>query len=449
MKGIAPMPDCTEERDLFGSLGRRRIEVGFDGGEVTSDAGLLLLRQVERKLGLLKAAAQVLPDPRNPELIVHTTEHLLRQRVFGLCQGYEDLNDHDQLRLDPALQTALDKRGKTAAAQYGASSPTLCRFEARASREAAVDVHRVLVEQFIASFAEPPQELILDFDATNDPVHGEQDERHFSAFYNGYCFLPLYVFCGEQLLVAYLRSAKHDAALHAAAIMKLLTRRLRQAWPDVRLVFRGDSGFCRRRLLSWCERNGVDYIVGLQKNSRLLAMAASWREQAQAAFEHHGTPQRVFGEFTYQARTWRKARRVVAKAERTAQGPNPRFILTSLPEAPQVAYEWIYCARGEMENRIKECQLGLFADRTSCHLWWPNQFRLLLASLAYVLMERLRNIGLIGTDWARTQTSTLRCKLLKVGAVIVRNTRRIRFFISSAFPYRDTLLLVARRFASG
>ena len=443
------MPDCTEERDLFGSLGRRRIEVGFDGGEVTSDAGLLLLRQVERKLGLLKAAAQVLPDPRNPELIVHTTEHLLRQRVFGLCQGYEDLNDHDQLRLDPALQTALDKRGKTAAAQYGASSPTLCRFEARASREAAVDVHRVLVEQFIASFAEPPQELILDFDATNDPVHGEQDERHFSAFYNGYCFLPLYVFCGEQLLVAYLRSAKHDAALHAAAIMKLLTRRLRQAWPDVRLVFRGDSGFCRRRLLSWCERNGVDYVVGLQKNSRLLAMAASWREQAQAAFEHHGTPQRVFGEFTYQARTWRKARRVVAKAERTAQGPNPRFILTSLPEAPQVAYEWIYCARGEMENRIKECQLGLFADRTSCHLWWPNQFRLLLASLAYVLMERLRNIGLIGTDWARTQTSTLRCKLLKVGAVIVRNTRRIRFFISSAFPYRDTLLLVARRFASG
>jgi len=443
------MPNCTEERDLFGSLGRRRIEVGFDGGEVTSDAGLLLLRQVERKLGLLKAAAQVLPDPRNPELIVHTTEHLLRQRVFGLCQGYEDLNDHDQLRLDPALQTALDKRGKTAAAQYGASSPTLCRFEARASREAAVDVHRVLVEQFIASFAEPPQELILDFDATNDPVHGEQDERHFSAFYNGYCFLPLYVFCGEQLLVAYLRSAKHDAALHAAAIMKLLTRRLRQAWPDVRLVFRGDSGFCRRRLLSWCERNGVDYIVGLQKNSRLLAMAASWREQAQAAFEHHGTPQRVFGEFTYQARTWRKARRVVAKAEHNAQGPNPRFILTSLPEAPQVAYEWIYCARGEMENRIKECQLGLFADRTSCHLWWPNQFRLLLASLAYVLMERLRNIGLIGTDWARTQTSTLRCKLLKVGAVIVRNTRRIRFFISSAFPYRDTLLLVARRFASG
>jgi hypothetical protein len=347
------------------------------------------------------------------------------------------------------LQTALDKRGKTAEEQHGASSPTLCRFEARADRKAAVDVHRVLVEQFIASFAEPPEELMLDFDATDDPVHGDQIDRHFSAYYNNYCFLPLYVFCGEQLLVAYLRSAKHDAALHAAAIMKLLTRRLREAWPNVRLVFRGDSGFCRPRLLAWCERNGVDYIVGLQKNSRLLAMAATWRDQAQAAFETCGTPQRVFGELTYQAGTWRRPRRVIAKAEHNALGPNPRFIVTSLPEAPQEAYEWIYCARGEMENRLKECQLGLFADRTSCHLWWPNQFRLLLASLAYVLMERLRNIGLAGTDLARAQMSTLRCKLLKVGAVIVRNTRRIRFFISSAFPYRDTFVLIARRFASG
>jgi Transposase DDE domain group 1 len=443
------MPNCTGERDLFAALGRRRVEVGFDGGEVSSDAGLLLLRQVERKLGLLKAAAQILPDPRNPDLVIHTTEHLLRQRVFGLCQGYEDLNDHDQLRLDPALQTALDKRGKTAADHYGASSPTLCRFESRANRKAVVDLHRVLVDQFIASFAQPPQELILDFDATDDPVHGEQIGRHFSRYYNGYCFLPLYVFCGEQLLVAYLRSAKHDAALHAAAIMKLLTRRLRQAWPEVRLVFRGDSGFCRNRLLSWCERNGVDYIIGLAKNSRLLAMATTWREQAQAAFESCGTPQRVFGELAYQARSWQQSRRVIAKAEHNAQGPNPRFILTSLPEAPQVAYEWIYCARGDMENRIKECQLGLFADRTSCHLWWPNQFRLLLASLAYVLMERLRNIGLAGTELARAQMSTLRCKLLKVGAVIVRNTRRIRFFISSAFPYRDVFVLVARRFASG
>ena len=444
------MPKCTEGQDLFGAVGRRRIEVGFDGGEVTSDAGLLLLRQVERRLGLLKAAARVLPDPRNPFFVVHTTEQLLRQRVFGLCQGYEDLNDHDRLRCDPALQTALDKRSTKPALQLGASSPTLCRFEARSDRRAAVELHRVLVEQFIASFDQPPEELILDFDATNDPVHGEQAGRHFSGYYDEYCFLPLYVFCGEQLLVAYLRSAKFDAALHTTAVLKLLSRRLRQAWPKVRIVFRGDAGFCRDRLMSWCERNGVEYIIGLAKNSRLLALAADWRQGAEHNFIASGAPQRLFGELRYQAaRSWRRERRVIAKAEHNAQGANPRFIVTSLPEAPQPAYEWIYCARGEMENRIKECQLGLFADRTSCHLWWPNQFRLLLASLAYVLMERVRNVGLAGTELARAQVSTLRCKLLKVGAVVVRNTRRIRFFISSAFPERETFLQVAQRFASG
>jgi Transposase DDE domain group 1 len=409
------------------------------------------LRQVERRLGLLKAAAQVLPDPRNRFFVVHTTEQLLRQRVFGMCQGYEDLNDHDRLRVDPALQTALDKRGTKPELQVGASSPTLCRFEARSDRKAAVDLHRVMVDQFIASFRKPPEELILDFDATDDPVHGEQVGRHFSGYYDNYCFLPLYVFCGEQLLVAYLRSAKHDAALHAAAILKLLTKRLRQAWPNVRIVFRADSGFCRDRLLSWCERNGVDYVVGLTKNPKLLELAATWRECAEYAFGATGQPQRFFGEFAYQTnRTWKRWRRTIVKAEHNAQGANPRFIVTSLPLSlpPQQVYERVYCARGEMENRIKECQLGLYADRTSCHLWWPNQFRLLLASLAYILMERLRNVGLAGTELARAQISTLRCKLLKVGAVVVRNTRRIRFFISSAFPDRDIFDLVARRFAA-
>jgi len=214
-------------------------------------------------------------------------------------------------------------------------------------------------------------------------------------------------------------------------------------------VFRADSGFCRDRLLSWCERNGVDYIVGLAKNSRLLDLAGTWRQCAEYAFGVTGQPQRFFGELPYQARTWRSQRRVIVKAEHNAQGANPRFIVTSLPQPPQPAYERIYCARGEMENRIKECQLGLYADRTSCHLWWPNQFRLLLASLAYILMERLRNVGLAGTELARAQIGTLRCKLLKVGAVVVRNTRRIRFFISSAFPDRDAFELVAQRFASG
>jgi hypothetical protein len=427
----------------FAKLGRREIDVGFDGGDVSSDGGLLLLRQVERRLGLLKAVAEILPDPRSPLLVKHKTEQMLRQRVFGLCQGYEDLNDHDTLRNDLAVQTALER--DTA----GASSPTLCRFENRADRATAVATSRILVEQFIASFKEAPSELIFDFDATDDIVHGNQDGRHFSAYYDNYCFLPLYVFCGEQLLVAYLRPAKKDAALHAAAILKLLVTRLRQVWPGVRLLFRGDSGFCRPRLMSWCERNNVDYVIGLAKNSRLHTLSEGWYDAAAKAFEATQTPQRHFGEFAYAAGSWSRLRRVIVKAEHNAQGANPRFVVTTLGNPPQELYERGYCARGEMENRIKECQLGLFADRTSCHLWWPNQFRLLLASLAYVLMERLRAIGLAGTELARAQVGTIRLRLLKIGAVIVRNTRRIRFFLASAFPHRDAFQTAVQRFASG
>jgi hypothetical protein len=437
------MPNCTVREMPFAKLGRREIEVGFDGGEVSSDGGLLLLRQVERRLGLLKAVAEQLPDPRSPLLVKHKTEQMLRQRVFGLCQGYEDLNDHDTLRNDLAVQTALER--DTA----GASSPTLCRFENRADRATAVATSRILVEQFIASFKEAPSELIFDFDATDDIVHGNQDGRHFSAYYDNYCFLPLYVFCGEQLLVAYLRPAKKDAALHAAAVLKLLVTRLRQVWPGVRLLFRGDSGFCRPRLMSWCERNNVDYVIGLAKNSRLHTLSEGWYDAAATAFEATQTPQRHFGEFAYAAGSWSRQRRVIVKAEHNAQGANPRFVVTTLGNPPQELYERGYCARGEMENRIKECQLGLFADRTSCHLWWPNQFRLLLASLAYVLMERLRAIGLAGTELARAQVGTIRLRLLKIGAVIVRNTRRIRFFLASAFPHRDAFQTAVQRFASG
>ncbi len=263
------MADCTVGEVSFSKLGRREIDVRFDGGAVSSDGGLLLLRQVEKRLGLLKAVADVLPDPRSPLLGRHKTEQLLRQRVFGLCQGYEELNDHDTLREDPAVQTALER--DTAAA----SSPTLYRLENRADREAVVATQRILIEQFVASFAEAPTELIFDFDATDDIVHGHQEGRHFSGYYDNYFFLPLYVFCGEQLLVAYLRPAKKDAAPHAAAILKLLVTRLRQAWPGVRILFRGDAGFCRPLLMSWCERNDVDYVIGLAKNPRLHKLSAS------------------------------------------------------------------------------------------------------------------------------------------------------------------------------
>ena len=437
------MPNCTASSGLFSKFKRRKIEVNFDGGDVSSDGGLLLLREVERRLGLLKQVARILPDPRNPTLVRHTTEQLLRQRVFGLCQGYEDLNDHTTMRDDLSMQTALERDNAAA------SSPTLCRFENRADRAAAVATHRVIVDHFIASFKEAPNELTLDFDATDDLVHGNQEGRHFSAYYDGYCFLPLYVFCGEQLLTAYLRPASQDAALHAAAILKLLVARLRQAWPNVRIVFRGDSGFCRPLLLSWCDRNGIDYIVGLAKNSRLLALSAEWREAAARAFAATQVPQRHFGEVFYAAGSWNRTRRIVVKAEHNAQGTNPRFVVTNRAYPAQETYEHGYCSRGNMENRIKECQLGLFSDRTSCQLWWPNQFRLMLSALAYVLMERLRTIGLAGTDMARAQVWTIRCRLLKIGAVIVKNSRRIRFFLSSAFPYQDNFLLVAQRFASG
>ncbi len=437
------MPDCTVQEGVFPGFARRRIEVGFDGGSVTSDAGLLLVRQTDLRLGLLEGVARHLPDPRSPLLIRHKAVELLRQRVYGIVQGYEDLNDHDRLRTDPALSTALSK------AQAGASSPTLCRFEHWADRQLAGAIHGELLEQFLASFATPPEELILDFDATDDAVHGNQEGRFFHGYYDQYCFLPLYVFCGSQLLVAYLRPAKIDAAKHAGAILKLLVRALRARLPHTRIIFRGDAGFCRRRILAWCERNAVGYIVGLAKNARLKHLSAGLMAQAEERSAASGDKQRLFSEFEYAAATWKRTRRVIAKAEHTAQGANPRFVLTNLQGTPQALYDQLYCARGEMENRIKECQLGLFSDRTSCHLWWPNQFRLLLASLAYVLVERLRALGLAGTELACAQAHTLRVKLLKVGAVIVLNTRRIRFFISEHFPLRALFETAARRLKPG
>ena len=368
---------------------------------------------------------------------------LIRQRIYGLAQGYEDLNDHDTLRHDLAWQTAVERD------QALASSPTLCRLENRADRSVAWAVHEVLIHQFVASFARPPAELILDFDATDDRVHGQQEGRFFHGYYGDYCFLPLYVFCGEQLLVSYLRPANGDAARHAWAVLKLLVHRLRQAWPQVKLIFRGDSGFCRWRLLRWCEDHGVQYVVGLAKNVRVLKLAQSLREQAQSDFQSQQVKQRHFGEVEYGAESWDKKRRVLVKAEHTAQGSNPRFVVSNLEGPAQAIYDELYCARGEMENRIKEQQLGLFADRTSCHGWWANQFRLLLSSCAYVLMERLRALALAGTELARAQAGTIRLKLLKIGAVVLRNTRRVRLLLSSSYPYQALFGQVVKVLGSG
>ena len=436
------MPDCNDELFVFPSFDRRKIEASFQGGEVSSDGGVMLLREADRRLGLTRALDAALPDPRDPELITHAQIDLLRQRIYGLAAGYEDLNDHDTLRHDLAWQSAVERD------QALGSSPTLCRLEARASRPSAVAMHAVLLEKFIASFAAAPAELVLDFDATDDRIHGLQEGRFFHGYYGDWCFLPLYVFCGEQLLVSYLRPSNIDAARHAPAILKLLVARLRQAWPQVRIIFRGDSGFCRWKMLRWCERHGVDYLVGLAKNTRLLALASELLQQAAAGHAQSQDKQRLFGWLDYAAGTWDRSRRVIAKAEHSDQGSNPRFVVTSLQGEAQRIYDEVYCARGEMENRIKEQQLGLFSDRTSCHGWWANQLRLLLSSAAYVLLETIRRVGLRGTELCKAQATTIRLKLLKIGTVIVRNTRRIRLLFASAYPYAGLLRLVLARLSS-
>ena len=330
-----------------------------------------MLREVERRVGLLSAVAKRIQDPRSPLLIKHSLASLLKQRVYGLCLGYEDLNDHHQLRKDTLVQTAAE-RGEVLG-----SSSTLCRLENWGHhRASSVAIHEVIVERFIASYAQAPKELILDFDATNDPVHGEQEGRFFHGFYDQYCFLPLYVFCGEQLLVSYLRPSKIDAAQHSWAILSLLVKRLRQAWPDVKIILRGDSGFCRPPMLKWCERHGVHYIVGLAKNAVLNARTACLARLMAGIQASAGGAVRAFMDLEYSAKTWKQIRRVIAKVEHGPEGANPRYIVTNLEGEHQHLYEDVYCARGEMENRIKEAQLGLFADGTSCHYFAANQFRL-------------------------------------------------------------------------
>ena len=437
------MTNCTQPFSLFPACKRRVIEAGFDGGDITSDGGVLLVQKADRYLKLCEWVAAALGDSRRLASCDHDALSMLRQRIYGLALGYEDLNDHGSLRGDLALQTALGRD------QVLASSSTLCRWENRANRESAVAIHRVMLDQFIDSFDRAPRRLILDFDATDDRIHGNQEGRFFHGYYDHYCYLPLYVFCGDQLLVSYLRPSKIDGAKHAWAILALLVKRLRQAWPKVKIIFRGDSGFCRWKMLSWCERHEVGYIVGMAKNDRLKQLSAAYLKEARAFYSQYGRKVRWFTEFTYGARTWNRKRRILAKVEYSDKGGNPRYIVTNLKGQAKYLYDRLYCARGDMENRIKEQQLDLYADRTSCHRWWPNQFRLLLSSLAYILLESIRRLALHNTSLAHAYVGTIRLKLLKIGAVIIRNTRRIRFMMSSSYPYQDLFYLVANRLAPG
>lgn len=367
---------------------------------------------------------------------------MLAQRVYGLCCGWEDVTDHNLLRRDLALQTAVGR------VEDLASGPTLSRLETAATPAHAAALNGVLVEQFIAAQVRKPKELVLDIDATHVPLHGAQERAHFHSYYDNYCYLPLYVFCGQDLLACVLRPSSRDPASVLSALVKLLVQRLRQQWPGVRVIVRADSGFCRPRALQRFERWGVDYVIGLQKNSALLQRVALAELYLADAYKNSGTKQRLIGEFQYGAKSWGCERRIVTRLEHDAHGANPRFVVTSLDDDAQTLYEQRYCARGEAENRIKEAQLDLFGRRASCHKYHANQLRLLLAALAYTLMINLRRLALQGTELANACTATIRTRLLKIGAAIVRNTRRVRLLLASQHPLQHVFLAAARALAS-
>lgn len=434
------MTDCTTEPLLFSSLKRQSIQADFRGGRLTSDGGALLLREADRSLGLIDAINACIDDPRNPFFIAHSQRTLLAQRIFGIALGYEDLNDHQSLRDDFLLQLLCERGIKKDLPL--ASPPTLCRLENRVDRQALGQIAEVFVETFIRSQTTVPEELILDFDPTHDPVHGNQDMRFFHGYYDQYCFLPLYVFCGRQLLVAYLRPANLDGAQHSRAILKLLVKRFRRQWPNVRIIFRGDSGFARWKLMRWCDKHDVGYIIGLARNAVLERLARPWTEISAAQFAQTNQKQRLFGEFVYGAETWDRQRRVLVKAEHLDQGPNRRFVVTNLAGAPQPLYDEVYCQRGDAENRIKEQQLGLFADRTSCHDFVANQFRVLLSAAAYLLLDHLRRQALAETELAQAQVDTIRLKLLKIGARVVCSVRRVVIHLAEGYPLKDLFIRI-------
>jgi len=452
------MTDCRTTQLEFQGYGGRAVVGRFDAGRVTSDGGVVLLREVAERTGRLRGFARCFVDHRNPELIEHTVEELVGQRVMALACGYEDLNDHDVLRDDALMAVAAGKRDVTGerrkrARDRGhalAGKSTLNRLEGTSSEATAEARYKKIVynapaieELFVQAFldahrAEAPEEIILDLDATDDPLHGRQEGRFFHGYYRAYCYLPLYIFCGDFLLCSRLRRADRDGAAGAVEEVERIVRQIRHRWPTVRIALRGDSGFCREALMAWCEANDVDYVFGLARNRRLEEELKEDLELARAEHEVTGQAARRFKDFVYQTRdSWSRARRVVGKAEQLPDKTNPRFVVTSwTPErwAAATLYEKVYCARGDMENRIKEQQLALFADRTSTATMRANQLRLWFSSVAYALMNELRRTALHGTSLARAQCDTIRVRLLKVGGLIKLSVRRFYIALSSVFP---------------
>ena len=459
---------CRDPKFVFQGVGSRALVAQFNGGTITSDAGALLLRQLEARRRIVSQFATCFTDHRDPARIDHPLEHLVAQRVFGLVLGYEDVNDHDLLRHDPLLAAVVgkdDPTGQTRRRERDrgkalAGKSTLNRLEIRTDdpardgkyKKISADtqaIDRVFVELMLQAYDEAPPRIIIDADATDDPLHGEQEGRFFHGYYGHYCYLPLYLFAGRHLLVARLRESNIDASKGIVEELERVVAQIRSAWPEVEIWVRADSGFAREELMAWCEANRVEYVLGLARNSRLEAEIAPWLERAKIAHEITRTPARLFHEFVYETReTWSRARRVVAKAEHLAKGANPRFIVTSLSAYEvdaRTLYEQVYCERGEMENRIKEQQLDLYADRTSTHELRSNQLRLYFSSLAYVVLSELRRLGLEGTELERAQCGTIREKLLKIGAQVRVSVRRVVVALSSAFVGQELFAAVYRR----
>ncbi len=437
------MTECTQSRFEFAEHDGRRVVAEFSGPATTSDGGALLLRETAAKLNLMPRLAACFADRRDPRYVRHRLEELVAQRVYGLALGYEDLNDHDQWRNDPLLVVLTGKSeprkplaGKSTLNRLELSTSEPSRYKKVECDTAALD--RLLVDLFLEAHPAPPARIVIDLDATDLPLHGHQEQRFFHGYYDHYCYLPLYLFCGEHLLCARLRPANQDAAAGSVDEVRRIVAQIRQAWPEVAVVLRGDSGFCRDALMSWCEANTVDYVLGFARNVRLENLLAPEMDKARAEQTVSGKSARAFTEFEYRTvgKTWSRARRVIGKAEVLGDKENPRFVVTSLPGGtwvPRALYEDLYCARGEMENRIKE-QLSLFADRVSTETMRANQMRVYLAGMAYVLVSALRRIGLQGTEMARAQATTIRLRLLKVGARVRVTARRVWVELAGSFP---------------
>ena len=445
------------------ALERRRVDVDFSAGRVSSDGGGLLLREVDLRLGLLERLSECFCDHRSPDRLEHTVTELLRQRVYGLALGYEDLNDFDLLSRDPLLATLIgkdDPEGRERAhrkdrGQGAASASTLGRLErtpehaSRASRYAKIvcdfeALQRAFVEVFVQSFDEAPAQLVLDLDPSDVQLHGEQEQRFFHGYYDHHCYLPMYVFCGEYPLAVKLRPSNIDGSAGAVDLLAPIVEQLREAFAEVQIIVRGDSDFCRDALMTWCEQNGVDYVLGIARNRRLQRAVDKPMAKAKRAHERTGRAARAFRSFRYRThKSWSRSRRVVGKAEYLSKGPNPRFVVTSLKAkqyGAKTLYEVMYCARGEMENRIKEQQLGLFGTRASCHRFRANHVRAWLSLAAHLLIVVLRQRALRGTSLAKAQAHTIRTRLLKIGALVTVSVRRVYVRLSSAFAQRPVFL---------